>query len=306
MKSVAAFRFPPCVRPSISSAVLLALIGTCAWMCAPKRARAQDLGGDPQATQAYTSKSTVLPPILKGINFEQRLGSQVPLDATFQDENGKTVRLGSFFNGKKPVVLILAYYRCPMLCTLVMDGAARAFKQLSFDLGDQFDALTVSFDPRDTPTDSKAAQAKYLKVYGHPDDVDAWHFLTGQEAQIRRLTDAVGFHYAYDPHTGQYVHTAGIVVITPTGQVAQYFYGVTFDPQFLRLALVQSSKDKIGSVVDQILLYCCTYNPDTGRYEATIARVFQIAGALTILLLAGGLFILHRVTKSKGGGAQPV
>jgi protein SCO1 len=193
-----------------------------------------------------------------------------------------------------------------MLCTLVMDGAAKAFKQLSFDLGDQFDALTVSFDPRDTPADSKREQAKYIQVYGHPDAVGAWHFLSGQKDQIDRLTDAVGFHYAYDPRTGQYVHTAGIVVITPDGKVAQYFYGVTFDPQFLRLALVQSSKEKIGSIVDQILLYCCTYNPDTGRYQATIARVLQIAGALTILLLAGGLFILHRATKNKGRPAQPV
>lgn len=275
------------------------------WVCAPASLRAQDIGGDGQATPGYTSKSTVLPPILKGINFEQRLGSQIPLDATFQDENGKTVQLGSYF-GKKPVVLILAYYRCPMLCTLVMDGAAKAFKQLSFDLGDQFDAITVSFDPRDTPADSKREQAKYIQVYGHPDAVGAWHFLTGQTAQIKRLTDAVGFHYAYDPRTGQYVHTAGIVVITPEGKVAQYFYGVTFDPQFLRLALVQSSKEKIGSIVDQILLYCCTYNPDTGRYQATIATVLQIAGALTILLIGGGLFLLHRVTKDKGRPAQPV
>ena len=294
---------PRCARPSGFFLVTLSLIAAC--VCAPGALVAQTLGGvDAPEIPPYSSKSTVLPPILKGINFEQRLGSQIPLDATFQDENGKTVQLGSYF-GKKPVVLVLAYYRCPMLCTLVMDGAAKAFKQLSFDLGDQFDALTVSFDPRDTPKDSKTEQAKYLKVYGHPDDAGSWHFLTGQNDQIRRLTDAVGFHYAYDPRTGQYVHTAGIVVITPAGKVAQYFYGVNFDPQFLRLALVQSSKDKIGSVVDQILLYCCTYNPDTGRYEATIGRVLQIAGALTILLLGGGLYILHRATKNKGGPAQP-
>jgi protein SCO1 len=292
-----------CGRSSLFFPAVLSLIAVC--VCAPAGLIAQTLDGvDAPETPAYTSKSTVLPPILKGINFEQRLGSQIPLDATFLDENGKTVQLGSYF-GKKPVVLILAYYRCPMLCTLVMDGAARAFKQLSFDLGNQFDAVTVSFDPRDTPADSKTEQAKYIQVYGHPDAVKSWHFLTGQEAQIKRLTDAVGFHYAYDPRTGQYVHTAGIVVITPAGKVAQYFYGVTFDPQFLRLALVQSSKDKIGSVVDQVLLYCCTYNPDTGRYEATIGRVLQIAGALTILFLGGGLFLLHRATKNKGGGAQP-
>ena len=294
-----------CRRPLLFPSTILGLIALC--VCAPATLKAQSSlqGVDSPEIPPYSSKSTVLPPILKGINFEQRLGAQIPLDATFQDENGKTVQLGSYF-GKKPVVLILAYYRCPMLCTLVMDGAARAFKQLSFDLGDQFDAITVSFDPRDTPADSKTEQAKYIQVYGHPDAVGAWHFLTGQEAQIRRLTDAVGFHYAYDPRTGQYVHTAGIVVITPEGKVAQYFYGVTFDPQFLRLALVQSSNEKIGSVVDQILLYCCTYNPDTGRYEATIGRVLQIAGALTILLLGGGLWILHRATKGKSGGTQPV
>jgi protein SCO1/2 len=291
-------------RLSLFFPLALGLIAAC--VCAPATLMAQTLGGvDAPEIPAYSSKSTVLPPILKGINFEQRLGSQIPLDATFQDESSKTVQLGSYF-GKKPVVLILAYYRCPMLCTLVMDGAAKAFKQLSFDLGDQFDAITVSFDPRDTPVDSRNEQAKYVEVYGHPDAVRSWHFLTGQKDQIQRLTDAVGFHYAYDPRTGQYVHTAGIVVITPAGKVAQYFYGVTFDPQFLRLALVQSSKDKIGSVVDEVLLYCCTYNPDTGRYEATIGRVLQIAGALTILLLGGGLYILHRATKNKGGGAQAV
>jgi len=294
-----------CRRPYRFLSIILGFLVVCAGLPATLKAQSSLQGVDSPEIPPYSSKSTVLPPILKGVNFEQRLGAQIPLDATFQDENGKTVQLGSYF-GKKPVVLILAYYRCPMLCTLVMDGAARAFKQLSFDLGDQFDAITVSFDPRDTPADSKTEQAKYIQVYGHPDAVGAWHFLTGQEAQIRRLTDAVGFHYAYDPRTGQYVHTAGIVVITPEGKVAQYFYGVTFDPQFLRLALVQSSNEKIGSVVDQILLYCCTYNPDTGRYEATIGRVLQIAGALTILLLGGGLWILHRATKGKSGGTQPV
>jgi protein SCO1 len=303
MKSVALGGRLRCGRASLFLAAILGLVVVCA--CAPATIKAQTLGGvDAPEIPPYSSKSTVLPPILKGINFEQRLGSQIPLDATFQDENGKTVELGSYF-GKKPVVLILAYYRCPMLCTLVMDGAAKAFKQLSFDLGDQFDAITVSFDPRDTPADSKREQAKYIQVYGHPDAIGAWHFLTGQQDQIKRLTDAVGFHYAYDPRTGQYVHTAGIVVITPAGKVAQYFYGVTFDPQFLRLALVQSSKDKIGTVIDQVLLYCCTYNPDTGKYEAAIGRVLQIAGALTILLLGGGLFLLHRAAKNKGSGTRP-
>lgn len=302
MKSAVVWVVSRCKRPFLIPAIILSWIAVSTSVPA---AVAQSLGVDAPEIPPYSSKSTVLPPILKGVNFEQRLAAQIPLDAAFEDENGRTVKLGSYF-GKRPVVLILAYYRCPMLCTLVMDGAAKAFRQLSFDLGDQFDALTVSFDPRDTPADSKAERARYLTVYGHPNAANSWHFLTGRKDEIDRLTDAVGFHYAYDPRTGQYVHTAGMVVITPEGKVAQYFYGVTFDPQFLRLALVQSSQEKIGSVIDQILLYCCTYNPDTGRYEATIGRVLQIAGALTIVLLGSGLWILHRATKNKGGPVQPL
>jgi protein SCO1 len=250
------------------------------------------------------SNSGALPAILKGVNFEQRLGAQTPLDATFKDENGKTVPLRSYF-GKTPVVLILAYYRCPMLCSEILSGATSSFRKLNFRIGDQFTVLTVSFDP--TETSGLAAQTKrlYVKQYGDPAAGSSWHFLTGQKSQIDRLTEAVGFHYAYIPETKQYAHAAGIVVLTPTGKVGQYFYGIRFPERDLRLALVQSSKERIGSPVDQLLLFCCTYDPDTGRYRALIGRVLQIVGAFTILLIGTAILILHRSeSKRSGGGTQ--
>jgi protein SCO1 len=246
-----------------------------------------------------------LPAILKGVNFEQRLGGQIPLDATFKDETGKTVALSSYF-GKTPVVLILAYYRCPMLCSEILSGATSSFKKLNFRIGDQFSVLTVSFDPSETPTLAAQTKAIYMKQYDDQAAASSWHFLTGQKSQIDRLTDAVGFHYAYIPQTKQYAHAAGIVVLTPTGRVGQYFYGIRFPERDLRLALVQSSKEKIGSPVDQLLLFCCTYDPDTGRYHALIGRVLQIVGVVTILLIGTAIFILYRWDSNrKGGGAQP-
>lgn len=262
--------------------------------------RAQTLGGTRQSVGSVTSLGA-LPAILKGVNFEQRLGSQIPRDATFKDEAGKTVSIGSYF-GKKPVVLILAYYRCPMLCSEILSGAAASFKKLSFRIGDQYTVLTVSFDPTETP--ALAAQTKqiYVKQYGDQIAASGWHFLTGKKSQIDRLTDSVGFHYHYFPQTKQYAHAAGIVVLTPTGKVGQYFYGIRYPERDLRLALVQSSQEKIGSPVDQLLLFCCTYDPDTGRYHALIGRVLQIAGTVTILLIGTALLILYRHDRKRGSG----
>lgn len=268
----------------------IAVIAGLAACGALTEARAQAVGGFTPTTGA---NSVQLPNILKDVRFDQKLGDQVPLDATFTDESGKTVTLSQYF-GTKPVVLVLAYYRCPMLCSEVLSGTASALRQLGFRIGDQFSVLTISFDPTDTPAVSATTKQTYLKEYGDPAAAAGWHFLTGQKSQIDRVTDAVGFHYAYIPQTGQYAHAAGLVVLTPAGKVAQYFYGVRYQPQDLRLALVQSSQEKIGSVVDQILLYCCTYDPDTGKYHALISRVLQIAGGLTILLLGGAVFLLYR------------
>lgn len=256
---------------------------------------AQSIGGLQDASGVATRRGE-LPPILQHVGITQRLGAQVPLGATFKDENGKVVSLGSYF-GKQPVVLILAYYRCPMLCSEVLSGAATALKNVGFKIGRQFEVLTVSFDPRDTPEIAAAKKQTYIKDYGDPFAAAGWHFLTGQKDQIDSLANAVGFHYQYDPKTGQYAHAAGLVVISPKGKVAQYFYGVEFPSRDLHLAVVQSSSEKIGSLADEIVLYCCKYDLGTGRYEAVIARVLQIVGAFTILIVGGGLLLFFRMDR---------
>lgn len=253
---------------------------------------AQSVGGV-QLSAGSASNPGQLPDILKGVYFEQRLGDQVPLDSTFTDENGNPVVLRSYFE-KKPVVLIMAYYRCPMLCSQVLHGAASAFKKLNFQIGDQFNVLTVSIDPQETPALAATTKRTYIKQYGDPSAAAGWHFLTGKKPQIDALADAVGFHYKYIPQLHQYAHAAGIMVLTPAGKVAQYFYGIEYRPQDLRLALVQGSHEQIGSVVDQILLYCCTYDPGTGQYHALVSRLLEISGGATILLIGSGLFFLFR------------
>ncbi len=236
-----------------------------------------------------------LPEILRLVGFNQHLGAPIPLDDTFTDESGGTVPLRTFFQDQKPVVLILAYYHCPMLCSEVLSGATTAFKKLGFRIGKQFNVLTVSFDPKDTPESATETKHTYIQQYGDPNAATAWHFLVGDEQHIHSLTDAVGFHYALDPNTGQYAHAAGLVVVTPEGKLAQYFYGVEFSERDLRLAIVQSSAEKIGSVVDEVLLYCCKYDPNTGRYEALIAKVLQIVGVVTIVVIGGGLLFFFRL-----------
>lgn len=243
-----------------------------------------------------------LPNILQGVNFDQNLGAQVPLEAKFVDSRGNAVTLGDYF-GKKPVVLILAYYKCPLLCPEVLHGAAESFKKISFRIGDQYNVVTISINPKEGPALAAKMKQTYVGVYGDPSAASGWHFLTGTAPEIKRVADAVGFHFKYIPQLDQYAHAAGIVVLTPEGKVAQYFYGIKYRPEDLRLALVQSSKEKIGSVVDQVLLFCCTYDPDTGRYHALIARVLAICGAITIVLVGGGLFLLFRM-ESKGNSEQ--
>lgn len=276
------------------SVCLLALIAAAAVLGTALPACAQGM----HDTGPGGAPSNELPPILKNVRYEQRLDNQVPLNLAFRDESGKAVRLGDYFQ-KKPVVLILAYYRCPMLCSQVLAGATHAFTQLPFRIGQQFEVLTVSFDPRETPTMASSSKETYVRSYGHPEAAAGWHFLTGQQPEIAALTEAVGFHYAWDAQTKQYAHATGIVVLTPSGKVAQYFYGIDYPAQDLRLALVQSSQEKIGSLADEVLLYCCKYDPNTGRYTAIIGRVLQIAGAFTLLILGGVLLLLFHLDKKK-------
>jgi protein SCO1/2 len=232
------------------------------------------------------------PPVsLSKVGIDQKLDSQVPLDLQFFDENGKTVRLGDFF-GQKPVVLSLVYYECPMLCTLVLNGMVRAFRTLSFNVGDDFEVVTVSFNPRETPALAAAKKAVYLKEYGRPGAGRGWHFLTGREDQIKQLTDAVGYRYVYDPKTGQYAHATGIMVLTPKGRVARYFYGIEYSPRDLRLGLIEATNNRIGSPVDQILLYCVHYDPTTGKYGLVIMNVIRLVGAATVLLIGGFIAVM--------------
>lgn len=245
------------------------------------------------------------PPGLKNVGIEQRLNEQIPPDLMFRDETGKSVRLGDYF-GNKPLILNLVYYKCPMLCSEVLSGLTTALKPMKFDVGKDFKVLTISFDPRDTPTDAAAASVEYLKRYGRADAGRGWHFLTGPQESIEALTKAAGFQYQYDKKTGQFAHSTAIVVVTPEGRIAQYYYGVEFPSNDLRLALVQASKNKIGNVVDQILLYCYHYDLAAGKYNLVIFRVLRLAGVATVLLLSGFMFITFRCGHRPYSGAQGI
>jgi protein SCO1 len=250
----------------------------------------------PAAASTDNSNSAERPKILRDVGVDQRLNEQVPLDLTFRDETGKSVQLGQYF-GKKPVILSLVYYDCPMLCTMVENGLLQSLKELKFDVGDQFDVVTVSFDPRDTPQVAAAKKALYVGLYGRPGAAEGWHFLTGDQNSIARLTKAVGFRYVYDPQSGQFAHATAIMVLTPEGRLARYFYGIQYPSGGLRLSLVEASENKVGSPVDAVLLFCCAYNPSTGKYGLIVSRVLMIAGVLTVLTLGTLIFMLSRAGK---------
>jgi protein SCO1 len=231
--------------------------------------------------------------ILSQVGLDQKLGDQIPLDLEFNDETGRAIRLSELF-GSRPVVLTLVYYECPMLCSLILNGTVRAMRTLDFSAGREFDVLTVSIDPTETPELAKAKKEEYLANYRRSGAEDGWHFLTGREESIRALAEAVGFRYALDPASGEYAHAAGIMVLTPGGQVARYFYGVEYAPRDLKLGLMEASDEKIGSPVDQLLLLCFHYNPLTGRYNFAVMTAVRVGGALTVLGIAGLLFTLIR------------
>jgi protein SCO1/2 len=247
--------------------------------------------------------ANVRPPGLKNVAIEQRLNALVPLDAVFRDETGRPVRLGDYF-GQKPVILSLVYYRCPMLCSELLAGLEGSLKALSFDVGKEFDVLTVSFDPQDTPADATEKKAAALKHYKRAGAAGGWHFLTGSQASISALTQAVGFSYDYDPKSRQFAHSTAIMVLTPEGRVAQYYYGVEFPPRDLRLGLVQASQNKIGTLADQVLLYCYHYDPQTGKYSAIVNRILQLAALLTILSIGTVLLVLFRRGPNSAAGRQ--
>lgn len=258
-------------------------------------------GGVLQAPAA--PPANLRPPGLKHVGIEQHLNEQLPLDLPFKDETGKNVKLGDYF-GKRPVILSLVYYRCPMLCGQLLQGLESALRVVDFNPGKEFDVITVSFDPTDTPAEATAKKAEIMARYKRPGSEAGWHFLTGPQESIAALTKAVGFQYQYDNRTQQFAHATAIAVVTPQGKLAQYYYGIDFPPKDLRLAIIQASQDHIGTVVDQVLLYCYHYDPDAGRYSALIFRVLQVAGGITILVL--GSFILVMIRMGSGPKHQNV
>lgn len=284
---------------------LVLLFASCAFAQAPPGPSSPLYGARPPSGNPATG----LPPALQDVRIEQKLDQQLPLDLVFRDESGQQVKLGQYF-GNKPVVLSLVYYDCPMLCTQVLNGMVTSFRVLPFQIGNEFDVVTVSFDPRETSALASAKKKVYIDYL--PEKMRAgarsgWHFLTGDQASIDKLTEAVGFHYRYDAATKQFAHGSAIMLTTPQGKLSHYFYGINYSARDLRLGLIESSANKIGSPADQLLLYCYQYDPAKGKYGASIMRIMRVAGVATLLgILALLLFLKPRnqgVVSPKTGGA---
>lgn len=277
-------------RNLIASLSLLLLAAPCAWtQAAPKG----ELG------QSVPNQK---PAILQNVGIDQHLNQQIPLDLNFIDENGQPVKLGQYF-GQKPVIITMVYFTCPMLCSQVLSGLTYTLNGMpSFNVGREFNIVTVSFDPRDTSQAAMENKERYLKRYRRPGSDQGWHFLVGKKDQIDALAQALGFRYTWDPENEQFAHASGIMLLTPDGHIAQYYYGIEYDPRFVHLGLVEASKGKIGSFVDQILLYCYHYDPRQGRYGAAIFNILRISALATVLALGGFMLIMLRREHSSARG----
>lgn len=245
------------------------------------------VGVSGQAADAVTG-------VLKHAGITERLGETVDLDAEFLDEAGNPVRLGDYFDGEHPVVLTFAYHECPMLCSMVLEGISQAMKGLKWKLGDEYRALTVSISPTEGPELSAGAKKRYLAKFDYPDASDGWHFLTGREQDIASLTASTGFEYQKDPETGEYGHTAVVILLSPKGVVSRYLYGISYEPFDLRAGLVEASEGQVGNVADRLILYCFQYDPAEGSYVPHAWLAMRLAGGLTILLLAAFLIVFWR------------
>jgi protein SCO1/2 len=263
-------------------------------LLAPSRVAAQMTGAPmPGYRRDPGISASAVPAPLRDIGFDQKIGDMVPLETAFRDEAGRDVRLGDYF-GKRPVVMVFAYYDCPMLCTLVINGLSVALNLLSLNPHQDFEIVTISFNPHDTPATATAKKAAYLERYRRPGADAGWHFLTGERASIDRITSAAGFRYAWDERTRQFAHPTGVLVLTPEGRLARYLFGIEYGPRDLRFAIVEASAGRIGSPADALLLYCYHYDPTTGRYGIAIMRVIRIAGAVTVLALGCFIFVMLR------------
>lgn len=256
------------------------------------------------ATPAATSgpPASEPPALARDVAFEQRLGVRLPLDARFVDSDGRAVRLGDVV-GERPVLLVPAYYECPMLCTLVLNGVVRMLRALPFDVGDELDVVVFSIDPDETPALAAAKKENLLAEYRRPGAEGGWRLLTGERPAIEALTRAIGFRYAYDPASDQFAHASGLVVVTPDGRASRYFFGVEFSPRDVRLAVVDASAGRVGSVVDQLLLLCLQWDPSRGRYTASVMAAVRAGGVLTLLALAAFVWQSRGRQAGRGGGA---
>jgi protein SCO1/2 len=267
-----------CIRPITAFFALLAL----------------SIAANAQTIPDSVGKSSSgLPAQLLNVGFEPQLNAQLPLDVNFRDESGRDVRLRDYF-GRKPVVLALVYYGCPMLCNQVEMGVVGSLKMLSFNAARDYEVIFVSFDPRETPDMAEKKKAAALSRYGRPETAAGWHFLTGKEEAIRAVTTAANFRYSFDEKHNLFAHASGIMLLTPDGRISRYFYGVEYPSRDVRLGLVDASAGKIGTPIDHLLLFCFQYNPETARYSATVVRIVRLGGVLTIFTIVAGILIFRR------------
>ena len=274
-------------------------------------ARTRDGGGTPPGQPAGRRRSALIALALvlalplfaqqpaPQISIAQKLNTQIPLDLIMRDETGKVVRLNQYFGKGRPVLLNFVYYRCPMLCPMVLEGTTASLTHLKFDIGEEFDVITVSIDPRDKATDAAKLKEKYIRHYGRLDSAKGWHFLTAHETAIKKLTEATGFQFSYDSRTDQFAHGAALLVLTPEGRISRYFYGFEYKPRDLRLAIVEASAGKIGTITDQFLLLCFHYDATTGKYSRNAMMFARAGGVTTMFALGGFIFVLFRKERKR-------
>jgi protein SCO1/2 len=291
-------RFIPGLRvPTLTGFLAIAMTVACL------PAFGQILG--PKTQRSAVNSNSKLPPILQKVGIDQKLGAQVPLDVPFQDALGHKVTLRKYFDGgNRPAVLSLVYYSCPMLCPRVLDALNTSLRRMTLDPGQDYQVITISFDPKDSPATSAQEKARQIQTLHRAGGEQAWHFLTGTQNSIQQLTQSVGFRYQWDPKTRQFAHATALILLTPQGKISKYFYGLDYSSTDLRLGLVQASDEKIGSFVDPILLFCCEYNPMTGRYDLLVSHVLALGAGFTLLLLGSLVFFLFRSDPARRGSGE--
>ena len=241
------------------------------------------------ASTALAQRKEPAPAALEQVGIKEKPSAQLPMDLVFRNARGKPVQLRDYFAGERPVLLSLTYSDCPMLCHLQLDGLVRSLQDIDWSPGEEFDVLNVSIDPKESWQRAQVTKRKHVEAYGRPKTASGWHFLTGEDQNIRRLADTVGFRYQFVPERNEYAHAACVIVCTPTGRVSRYLYGVDFPPQTVRLSLVEAGDGKIGSTFDQVLLFCFHYDAASGRYAPVAFRIMQLGGLLTMTTLLVGL-----------------